>query len=120
MATHMFRYPRAALLGLAMSLTLEADVLADDWTEHPCYGRAMVGQDSVINARLGVPAEHALAVVGYGREPQTGDRADVTEFLKIIWNAYSWEDSPYEYSQMVFRQCTLEGGKVSMLSAGGG
>lgn len=114
MATHWFRYPRAVLLGLMMSLTLEADVLANDWKEHPCYAQAMVGHDSVINARLGVPAEHALAVVGYGEVPKAGDLSDSTELLKIIWSAYSWEESPHEYSRMVFRQCALGGEKLSL------
>ena len=43
--------PAAAFENLSTTLTQD---------QQTCYSLAMVGMDSVINSRLGVPAEHAL------------------------------------------------------------
>lgn len=109
-------FPQGLLLGLMMSLTLGSDALAFDWKEHPCYAQAMIGRDSVINARLGLPAEHALGIVGFGEPRKSGDLYDSTELLKVMWSAYLWDDSPHEYSRKVFRECTLGEGQVSMIN----
>jgi len=71
-----------------------------------CYGYAMVGYDSVINSRLGVPVEHSLGLAE--KSPFTTvaeERHFSTHVLKIVLNAYMWSDSPHDYAVRVFYQC---------------
>lgn len=71
-----------------------------------CYGYAMVGFDSVINSRLGVPVEHAVGLAE--KSPYTsvnGERQYSTPVLKIILNAYMWPHSPHDYAVGVFYRC---------------
>lgn len=70
-----------------------------------CYGYAMVGFDSVINSRLGVPAEFALGLAR--NNPVTaaaGDHYSIN-VLKIVLNAYLWQDNPHDYAVQVFYHC---------------
>ncbi len=80
-----------------------------------CFSRAMVGMDSVINARVGVPAEHALdlaaletagdqPVVLVG-EPGFDEPLFDQPLLVTILAAYLWENSPHEYAIKVFYEC---------------
>ena len=69
-----------------------------------CYGYAMVGMDSVINSRLGVPAEHALELAKLTRV-STGDSPYAMDLLTNILNAYIWEGSPHSYAINMFYQC---------------
>lgn len=79
-----------------------------------CFSRAMVGMDSVINARLGVLPEHALAVTA--NVPQPGSSSDgqvaaATEqsfdepILSVMLAAYLWRGSPHGYAIQVFYEC---------------
>lgn len=70
-----------------------------------CYGFAMVGMDSVINSRLGVPAEHALELAKLTRVSSSGDSRYEMDLLANILNAYIWEGSPHSYAINVFYQC---------------
>ena len=70
-----------------------------------CFSRAMVGMDSVINSRLGVPAEHALALsaqdgLGVNQEVEFDE-----PLLAMILSAYLWEDSAHSYAIKVFYDC---------------
>lgn len=70
-----------------------------------CYGAAMVGMDSVINSRIGVPAEHALDLARVSsRAPTSGDGYS-TELLSNVLYAYLWEGSPHSYAVKVFFDC---------------
>jgi len=75
-----------------------------DQEEQMCYARAMVGMDSVINSRLGVPPEHALSLaevkVNSTLPPQYSK-----DMLKTILAAYLWEKSPHSYAVKVFYHC---------------
>lgn len=72
-----------------------------------CFSRAMVGMDSVINSRLGVPAEHALALSA--REGQEGAQEVVYDepLLAMILSAYLWKDSAHSYAIKVFYDCSV-------------
>ena len=76
-----------------------------DHRTQACFSRAMVGMDSVINSRLGVPAEHALALsvreeVGINREVEFDE-----PLLSMILAAYLWKDSAHSYAIKVFYDC---------------
>lgn len=82
-----------------------ATPLAPD--ELHCYSVAMVGLDSVINARMGVPPERALDLVTTRTDGrQLTSRS--TYVLNIILSAYLWNDTPHNYALKVFYRCAQE------------
>lgn len=95
------------LLLPAMATAFEALPTNDD--EYLCYSRAMIGYDSVINSRLGVPAEHALdlAVLNHvSVEP--GQKVYSGALLRTILDAYLWQESPHSYAVKTFYQCAQD------------
>lgn len=99
------------LLGLLVlpvaSLAFEALPTNDE--EYRCYSRAMIGLDSVINSRLGVPAEHALDLAILDpRAISTSQRTYSKALLKTILNAYLWQESPHSYAIKVFYRCAQD------------
>lgn len=78
--------------------------------EEFCYARAMIGLDSVINARLGVPAEHALYLAILNRTSATSTATTVysKSMLNTIWDAYFWQETPHSYAIKVFYRCATE------------
>lgn len=70
-----------------------------------CYGYAMVGMDSVINARLGVPAERALDLARLTTVSAHDEHTYSVSLLSNIFNAYMWEGSPHSYAIQVFYEC---------------
>lgn len=70
-----------------------------------CYGAAMVGMDSVINSRIGVPPEHALELARVANRTAAGDELFSTELLKNVLAAYLWDGSPHSYAIKVFYDC---------------
>ena len=73
-----------------------------------CFAKAMIGMDSVINSRLGVPPEHALDLTV---EPRL-TTSDVAQYdsntLNVILDAYLWEDTPHTYAVRVFFNCAQQ------------
>lgn len=84
-----------------------------------CFAAAMVGMDSVINSRLGVPAEHALELSDMSQQGVAveGERFDIN-LLKVILGAYLWKESPHTYAVHVFYQCAQTEARLSRHSAG--
>lgn len=77
--------------------------------EELCYGRAMIGFDSVINSRLGVPAEHALNLALVSRSATAPkDTIYSKAMLNTIWDAYFWQETPHSYALKVFYRCATE------------
>lgn len=78
-----------------------------------CFSHAMVGMDSVINARLGLPPEHALdvtenaprLVMSESGEVQQIDKSFDEPVLSLMLAAYLWEGSPHSYAIQVFYEC---------------
>ncbi len=73
-----------------------------------CYAVAMVGYDSVINARMGVPPEQVLELV----QTRDEDGRDLVSeglygdyLLKVIMGAYLWKQSPHAYAVDTFYRC---------------
>lgn len=89
--------PAAAFENLSTALTS---------SQQACFSLAMVGMDSVINARLGVPAEHALDLASVPVSQNAGPY-DI-HLLKIILNAYLWHDTPHSYAINVFYNCAVK------------
>lgn len=83
-----------------------------------CYGRAMIGFDSVINSRLGVPAEHALDLARVLLPDENMPRIYSTAMLNTVLDAYFWQDSPHDYAVQVFYRCAKhEGAGQAQLAA---
>jgi hypothetical protein len=70
-----------------------------------CYGYAMVGYDSVINSRLGVPAEYALGLAMKNPVNETSGERYSINVLKIALNAYIWPGNPHDYAVQVMYRC---------------
>ncbi len=70
-----------------------------------CFAKAMVGMDSVINSRLGVPPEHALDLTIEPTKTGSTTAEYDSHTLNIILNAYLWEDTPHTYAVKVFFNC---------------
>jgi len=75
-----------------------------------CYGYAMVGYDSVINSRLGVPAEHALGLAIENPGAITAQANYSTYVLRVALDAYLWQGSPDDYAVQVFYRCAQDQG----------
>lgn len=79
-----------------------------DRVQERCFARAMVGMDSVINSRLGVPAEHALELSVYLPTKNDDVRRYDEDLLNVILSAYLWKESPHSYAVNVFYNCASE------------
>lgn len=72
--------------------------------QQQCFSYAMIGMDSVINSRLGLPPEHALEIarlVNVRNMDVTFDNA----ILNVMLSAYLWQTSPHSYAIKVFYDC---------------
>ncbi len=99
---------------LAMPLTSTAfEALPTNDAEYLCYSQSMIGYDSVINSRLGVPAEHALdlAVLNNRRVSST-EKVYSGALLKTILDAYLWSADPHSYAIKVFYRCAQNDTKL--------
>ena len=96
------------LIGLLiLPVTIEAfEALPTNKQEYLCYSQAMIGYDSVINSRLGVPAEHALDLAILTQIPISSTQKRYSKaLLKTILDAYLWHESPHSYAIKVFYRC---------------
>lgn len=73
-----------------------------------CFAKAMIGMDSVINSRLGVPPEHALDLTIEPRKVDTTTAEYDSRTLNVILHAYLWEESPHAYAVNVFFKCAQQ------------
>jgi len=74
--------------------------------QQQCYGMAMIGMDSVINSRLGVPPEHAVELTRV-----SGSGADAQydyPMLNVMLAAYLWKGTPHAYAMNVFYNCAQD------------
>jgi hypothetical protein len=78
--------------------------------EYLCYSQSMIGYDSVINSRLGVPAERALDLAVLTHSPGMAARKTYYSkaLLKTILDAYLWQGSPHGYAIKVFYRCAQD------------
>jgi hypothetical protein len=67
--------------------------------QQQCYAMAMIGLDTVINARLGVLPEHIVEL------NKVTENQHEELVLNVMLAAYLWEDSPHNYAVQVFYDC---------------
>jgi len=70
-----------------------------------CYGMAMIGFDSVINSRIGVPPDELVVLARMNSLSPPGEHYYSTDLLGSMFNAYLWEGSPHSYAITVFYAC---------------
>ena len=104
---HKHHKPYRTMLIVTACAVLTFDSLTTSWRDHPCYADAQIGYDSVINARVGVPADEVISIAAYRLDAVPEQRRYSTDLLNLILNAYMWKASPYEYSTRVFYHCTV-------------
>jgi len=99
----------AGLLALACGFAVaeDADHAGLNQSQQKCYSRAMVGLDSVINSRIGVPIEEAMEITRKIGDVTISDQFDKSYLLPVL-HAYMWLGSPHTYAIKVFSECTLE------------
>jgi len=73
-----------------------------------CFAKAMIGMDSVINSRLGVPPEHALDLTVLSQQTSTQSGEYDNDTLNVILSAYLWKDTPHTYAVRVFFGCAQQ------------
>jgi len=108
------------LLAMAsFSLMAEnADHLGLNESQQNCYSRAMVGLDSVINSRIGVPIEEAMEITRKKGNVSISDQFDKS-YLMAVLHAYMWSGTPHTYAIKVFSECTVEqNSRFTQASAG--
>ncbi len=69
-----------------------------------CYAVAMIGYDTVINSRLGVPADEAVDLARIQKSSVDGD-SFAPFLLKVVLEAYMWQSSPHSYAVKVMYNC---------------
>lgn len=112
-------YPKPGIVRVMVisgicSFLLMYDATYSNWRQHPCYAQAMIGSDSVINARLGVPVEDVLKLAEYSEPGRNGGADYSVHMLNTVLYAYLWDKSPYHYSVKVFYQCTNDAQMASL------
>jgi len=90
----------------AYSVAYEVSGFGDG--QQDCFAKAMIGMDSVINSRLGVPPEHALDLTVKSHRTNTTDATYDSKTLNIILAAYLWEETPHDYAVRVFYNCATQ------------
>lgn len=74
-----------------------------------CYAMAMLGKDTVINARLGLPPEHALELTKLPSSGNSQHNNGMAKYdntaLDIMLAAYLWHGTPQGYAASVMRDC---------------
>jgi hypothetical protein len=75
-----------------------------------CFTHAMLGMDSVINARLGVLPEHVVALTAktaaVDSNAESDREADFDQpVLEVMLSAYLWQGSAHSYAIQVFYDC---------------
>ncbi|MGD8558812.1 MAG: hypothetical protein PVF34_03410 [Gammaproteobacteria bacterium] len=73
-----------------------------------CFARAMIGFDSVINSRLGVPPEHALNLTVQTNTTDAATPQYDQDTLNVMLHAYLWKDTPHTYAVKVFFSCAQQ------------
>ena len=69
--------------------------------EMMCYGRAMIGFDSVINARSGIFPPDAFPTLDSTIPLSPNDMI----LAKVIFGAFQWTGSPHTYAIKTFGAC---------------
>lgn len=105
----LVKYVVLSTLPIVLSNNVNAyEYSSFDGEQSDCFAKAMIGMDSVINSRLGVPPEHALDLTIEPRKVDTASAEYDSYTLNVILNAYLWEDTPHKYAVNVFFKCAQQ------------
>ena len=86
--------------------------------QEQCFAMAMVGMDSVINARLGVRPEDVLDLASLAHNKTVADTRYDNHLLNVILDAYLWSETPHSYAVSVFFKCATRLGGSQRADAG--
>lgn len=70
-----------------------------------CYAYAMIGEDSVINSRLGLFPEHLMNLAIVGNNDGAHSHHYSVVLLRTILDAYMWDKSPQHYARTIMHNC---------------
>jgi len=98
----------SAILGNIPTLVMAYDYNAFGSDQDGCFAKAMIGMDSVINSRLGVPPEHALDLTAKPQKAGVDTKSFDNPTLNVILAAYLWNDTPHAYAVRVFFNCAQQ------------
>src|SRR3569833_2433518 len=90
------------------------NLTADPDAQH-CYGHAKLGFDSVINSRVGVPADLTLGIARIDLLAAISYEYYSPALVDVVLNAYTWPGSPHDNTMRVFYYCARD--RAGMLSA---
>lgn len=96
------------LLGMLPGFATAYEYNAFGSEQDDCFAKAMIGMDSVINSRLGVPPEHAVDLNLQTRATGASSPEYDNDTLNVMLNAYLWEDTPHTYAVRVFFNCAQQ------------
>ncbi|WP_455219588.1 hypothetical protein [Kaarinaea lacus] len=101
------------IVQMAVLAAMPSYVAAYEYTafgsdQDDCFAKAMIGMDSVINSRLGVPPEHALDLTELSQQTSSQSGEYDNDTLNVILSAYLWEDTPHTYAVKVFFNCAQQ------------
>jgi len=106
----MKKYRYAILLTgwlLAIPATGYADVSETiEYDTNYCYAYAMIGEDSVINSRLGLLPENMMELARIGKTETTVPPRYSLVLLRTILDAFMWQESPQHYARTILHNCS--------------
>jgi len=105
----MKRY-RHIFIFVGLLLTLPATASTDVTTTikydtRYCYAYAMIGEDSVINSRLGLLPEQLMELARLDSANTTTAPRYSPVLLRTILDAFLWQESPQHYAQSILHNC---------------
>jgi len=71
-----------------------------------CYAYAMIGEDSVINSRLGLLPENLMELARVKNSETTLPPHYSMVLLRTILDAFMWEKSPQHYARTILHNCS--------------
>ncbi len=106
----MKKYRYAILLSgwlLAMPATSNANVAETiEYDTNYCYAYAMIGEDSVINSRLGLLPENMMELARIEKTETTIPPRYSLVLLRTILDAFMWQKSPQHYARTILHNCS--------------
>ncbi len=79
---------------------------AIDYDTNYCYAYAMIGEDSVINSRLGLLPEKMMELARIDKTETTIPPRYSLVLLRTILDAFVWQESPQHYARKILHNCS--------------
>lgn len=104
----MTKYISLLLLFVIMLVPFQNSIEELTENERVCFGVGMVGYDSVINAKIGVPPEDTLHLVKDYPNLPIDHPLNKIPMLTTILSAYLWKGTPHSYSIDILNKCLIQ------------